>query len=629
MGRATDGSGCRPRQFPRGGLSGVLLPCLLSSTFLVCLASLVVFPFFCRQEEVSTPPASVGADASVGVPPLKGSEAAADDGLPSTLSADEKKQSRDCGSPRGPESSTACSGVSPSPSSPPSGSLSSSTELSSRFFSPHAVSLAAYSAYLPVQLQPRPPTSAEVLEALEVTASVLSLPANPPTHAAEAKGFAFFPYFSRASSPGSQGGRQGASRKPGAYFVCLVVVVMDGDGFRCVEIADSRVLAAHVGDEFFEKAAERRTAAALSSPYALAFALSTLSVLLPVRLLFAAAAAPANSGDSAVFPPYQQRPWAGRCRPLSRCTVVVRLAAIDAPETAKRGSEAERPKLPRSGFKQKGAEGRRSAAKSEADAPNANRVSDVDAGGQPFGVAAAARLASEVLGRVVLVKDLGKDQYGRTLARVFRVAHEASFVAAVQAAMKEAVRGALAPGGKPREKHKKKSVEEKEASKPREKEKNVEEKEEQEEAAEAYEPGTSGRRLSVKRSRRQRSGGVSAAGVAAFAGGVAVGLMKTRADAFKHQVQQKVVNGEAGSRELAAQIFVEEVLEKNMKEVADVLLSEGLAVVYTQGGAKFDGRRSKFLAIEREARERKLGFWGIPEDARETPAEYKKRKRSE
>ncbi|KEP60987.1 UNVERIFIED_CONTAM: nuclease, putative [Hammondia hammondi] len=624
MGRARDASGCRQRQFPRGTLSGVLLPCLFSSTFLVCLASLVVLPFLCRQEEVSTPPASGGADASVGVPPLEGSEAVAA-GLPSTRSAGERTQSGDCGSPRSPESSTACSDVSLSPSSPPSGSLSSSTELSSHFFSPHAVSLAAYSAYLPVQLQPRLPTSAEVLEALEVTASVLSLPANTPTPAGEAHGFAF-PSFSRASSAESRGGSQGASQKPGAYFVCLAVVVMDGDGFRCVEILDSRVLAAHVGEESFA-AAERRAAAALSSPRTLAFALSTLSALLPVRLLFAAAAAPANSGDSAVFPPYQQSPWPGRCRPLSRCTVVVRLAAIDAPETAKRGSKEERQKVLSSGVKQKGEEGRGSPEKSEAVAQNSNRVSDIDAGGQPFGVAAAARLASEILGRVVLVKHLGKDRYGRTLARVFRVAHEASFVAAVQAALKE-VTGALATGGKPREKQKK-NVGGKEASQPREKEKNAGEKEEQEEAGEGYGPGTSGRRLSVKRSRRHRSGGVSAAGVAAFAGGVAVGLMKTRAETLKHHVQEKVVNGETGSRELAAQIFVEEVLEKNMKEVADVLLSEGLAVVYTQGGAKFDGRKSKFLAIEREAREHKLGFWGIPEDARESPAEYKKRKRSE
>ncbi|CBZ56025.1 conserved hypothetical protein [Neospora caninum Liverpool] len=595
-------------------LSFVFSPCLLSSAFFVCLVSLLTLPFLCRQEVPPPFPvslASVDANASLDVA-LKEDRGDAASLPPSNLSpkrqvpAEPRRalKDRDCQYPSEVDSAP-CVDASSVPAWSPSSSGSLSTGLS-RFFSPYASSLSAYSPYLPVRLAPRPPAS-EVLDALVASACLLSRLREAHKAKGEAeKGFSV-PHFSTASS-GKETHASGEPQRDGAYFACLAVVVMDGDSFRCVPIPNAAALKENVGKQY--ALAETASAYSLFSPPLRSFALSTLS-LLPTSL-FAAADEAATSEDVALFPPYEQSPWPGKCKRLSQCTLLVRIAAIDAPETAKRRPEV---KTQRSAAKQKaGKQARRlqehDEIADESTQRTPNRI-DIDEGGQPFSVAAASRLASEILGRVVLVKQLGKDRYGRTLARVFRVTHDASFATAVRDAMKK-IKMALMTGERPT------------TEKAREEQVDAEE-------PEGYEPGTGTRQLSVKRTGGQRTErkGIPSAGLAALAGGFVVGLLKTEAEKLGHHIKLESAKAGAAAKELATKIFIEEVLEKKTKEAADVLLREGLAVVYTQGGAKFDGRKNELLVIEQEAKRNKLGFWGIPESARETPAEYKKRKRSE
>ena len=62
------------------------------------------------------------------------------------------------------------------------------------------------------------------------------------------------------------------------------------------------------------------------------------------------------------------------------------------------------------------------------------------------------------------------------------------------------------------------------------------------------------------------------------------------------------------------------------REISAELLKRGLAVVYRQGGAQYDGRKADYERLEDEARKAKVGLWS---GARlESPAEFKKRTRS-
>jgi micrococcal nuclease len=59
------------------------------------------------------------------------------------------------------------------------------------------------------------------------------------------------------------------------------------------------------------------------------------------------------------------------------------------------------------------------------------------------------------------------------------------------------------------------------------------------------------------------------------------------------------------------------------RDVSSELLKRGLAVLYTGGGAKYDGKKTDLKALEESARRRKKGVWSDP--TFETPAEFKKR----
>jgi endonuclease YncB( thermonuclease family) len=60
------------------------------------------------------------------------------------------------------------------------------------------------------------------------------------------------------------------------------------------------------------------------------------------------------------------------------------------------------------------------------------------------------------------------------------------------------------------------------------------------------------------------------------------------------------------------------------RDLSEELLRRGLAVVYRQGGAQYDGRKSEFEGLEREAKQARRGLWS-QKGGGESPAEYKAR----
>ena len=60
------------------------------------------------------------------------------------------------------------------------------------------------------------------------------------------------------------------------------------------------------------------------------------------------------------------------------------------------------------------------------------------------------------------------------------------------------------------------------------------------------------------------------------------------------------------------------------KDLSEELLRRGLAVVYRQGGAQYDGRKSEYEGLEKEAKQARRGLWS-QKGGGESPAEYKAR----
>jgi endonuclease YncB( thermonuclease family) len=60
------------------------------------------------------------------------------------------------------------------------------------------------------------------------------------------------------------------------------------------------------------------------------------------------------------------------------------------------------------------------------------------------------------------------------------------------------------------------------------------------------------------------------------------------------------------------------------KDLSEELLKQGLATVYRQGGAVYDGNRRELELLEARARQQKRGMWrNVDEVSFQTPAEYK------
>ncbi|KAL8432896.1 hypothetical protein ACSSS7_004299 [Eimeria intestinalis] len=181
-----------------------------------------------------------------------------------------------------------------------------------------------------------------------------------------------------------------AQRK--APYACLVLLVADGDTLHCARVTSDAAVLAYMHSELHR------------SLVPVSVALAT-----PVEVYM----------NRTTRPQLVVSPWPARCGGLTSCAVKVRLYAIDTPEMSKGGT---RP-FPRERESPHGANA--AAGLGPKDSLETSRrpfppygSAELDIGGQPLGVAAAASLADRVLGRVVLVQPLKKDIYGRTLARI-------------------------------------------------------------------------------------------------------------------------------------------------------------------------------------------------------------------
>jgi micrococcal nuclease len=63
------------------------------------------------------------------------------------------------------------------------------------------------------------------------------------------------------------------------------------------------------------------------------------------------------------------------------------------------------------------------------------------------------------------------------------------------------------------------------------------------------------------------------------------------------------------------------------KDVSEEVLRRGLATVYRQGGAQYDGSIDKWIELEKKAQQKKVGMWSNGVNKAELPAEYKKSKK--
>lgn len=63
------------------------------------------------------------------------------------------------------------------------------------------------------------------------------------------------------------------------------------------------------------------------------------------------------------------------------------------------------------------------------------------------------------------------------------------------------------------------------------------------------------------------------------------------------------------------------------KDLSEELLKQGLAVVYRQGGARYDGSIEKWNILEKDAIAKKKGIWSNGADKADLPSTYKKKQR--
>jgi endonuclease YncB( thermonuclease family) len=70
-------------------------------------------------------------------------------------------------------------------------------------------------------------------------------------------------------------------------------------------------------------------------------------------------------------------------------------------------------------------------------------------------------------------------------------------------------------------------------------------------------------------------------------------------------------------------------LKGSEENMAEKLLENGLAVVYRQGGAQYDGSIERWNKIETAAKKKKVGIWSLDSASMELPSEFKKKARQE
>ncbi|KAL8448611.1 hypothetical protein Emag_003926 [Eimeria magna] len=178
-----------------------------------------------------------------------------------------------------------------------------------------------------------------------------------------------------------------------APFACLVLLVVDGDTLHCARVTSDAAVYAYMHRELHKSMVP-----------------VSVSLATPVEVYM----------NRSTRPQLVVSPWPTRCGGLASCAVKVRLYAIDTPEISRGGSRTS----PREQDSPREAAGAAPGAGKPDNVETTRRPfppygsAELDIGGQPLGVAAAASLADRVLGRVVLLQPLRKDIYGRTLARI-------------------------------------------------------------------------------------------------------------------------------------------------------------------------------------------------------------------
>lgn len=60
------------------------------------------------------------------------------------------------------------------------------------------------------------------------------------------------------------------------------------------------------------------------------------------------------------------------------------------------------------------------------------------------------------------------------------------------------------------------------------------------------------------------------------------------------------------------------------RDFSEELLRRGLAVVYRESNAAYDGPSTRWDSLETQAKENRVGIWGLPLPQKKSPAEYKR-----
>ena len=97
---------------------------------------------------------------------------------------------------------------------------------------------------------------------------------------------------------------------------------------------------------------------------------------------------------------------------------------------------------------------------------------------------------------------------------------------------------------------------------------------------------------------------------------------------LKKKVSVKLLSKDRYGRALAAVTYHEDgilFMKGKKADISEELVKKGLAVIYRQGGAQYDGNIARWNKLEEMARRQKVGIWSQDAAATELPSEYKKR----
>ena len=97
---------------------------------------------------------------------------------------------------------------------------------------------------------------------------------------------------------------------------------------------------------------------------------------------------------------------------------------------------------------------------------------------------------------------------------------------------------------------------------------------------------------------------------------------------LRKRVSMKLLSKDKYGRALGAVSYQENsfpLMKGKMVDISEELVTRGLAVVYRQGGANYDGNVAKWNALENSAKKRKVGIWSQNAQSIQLPSDYKKK----